>query len=198
MPRTSVADIRNVAFCGHGSAGKTTLLDRILIKTGAANGHPSVDEGTSLCDFDAEEKHHKYTVEAKVVHFPHAGKRFHAIDTPGYPDFIGQTIGALRGVDTAAIVINAQSGIEVNTRRVFEEAGKAGVGRILIINKMDGENIDLPGVGQHDPGLVGTRLRSATRPEGPWRGFSGRREHAANRTPIRRVHCWCPRKFVSR
>ena len=57
-------------------------------------------------------------------------------DTPGYPDFVGQTIGALRGVDTAAVVINAQSGIEVNTRRVFDEAGKAGLGRIIIVNKI--------------------------------------------------------------
>ena len=144
MARTKTADIRNVAFCGHGSAGKTTLLDKILVHTGAANGHPSVDEGTSICDFDAEEKHHKYTIEAKIVHFQHAGKRFHAIDTPGYPDFIGQTIGALRGVDTAVVVINAQSGIEVNTRRVFDEAGKAGLGRIVVVNKMDGENIDFP------------------------------------------------------
>ncbi len=111
-----------------------------------SNGHPSVDEGTSICDFDPEEKHHKYTIEASVVHFEHGGKHFNVIDTPGYPDFIGQTIGALRGVDTAPIVINAQSGIEVNTRRVFEEAGKAGLGRMIVINKMDAENVDFAAV----------------------------------------------------
>jgi elongation factor G len=77
-----------------------------------------------------------------VVHFDHAGKHFQVIDTPGYPDFIGQTIGALRAVDTAAVVINAQSGIEVNTRRVFAEAKKAGLGRLIVLNKMDAENID--------------------------------------------------------
>ena len=78
------------------------------------------------------------------MHFDHGGKHFHVIDTPGYPDFIGQAIGAMRGVDTAAIVINAQSGIEVNTRRVFAEAGKAGLGRMIVINKMDSDNIDFP------------------------------------------------------
>ena len=83
MAKTKVVDIRNVAFCGHGSAGKTTLLDKILIKTGAASGHPNVDEGTSICDFDPEEKHHKYTIEAKLLHFEHDGKRFNALDTPG-------------------------------------------------------------------------------------------------------------------
>ncbi len=142
MAKHKIDDIRNIAFCGHGSAGKTTLVDKILTSTGTLNRQASVDDGTSICDFDDEEKQHKYTIEASVVHFDHAGKHFHVIDTPGYPDFIGQTIGAMRGVDTVAVVINAQSGIEVNTRRVFAEAKKAGLGRMIIINKMDSDNID--------------------------------------------------------
>ena len=74
MPKLNVEDIRNVAFCGHGSAGKTTLVDRLLTATGVINRQVSVDDGTSVCDFDEEEKQHKYTIEAKVVHFPHGGK----------------------------------------------------------------------------------------------------------------------------
>ncbi len=142
MAKHAVDNIRNVAFCGHGSSGKTTLVDTMLVKTGAVKRQASVDDRTSICDFDEEEKHHKYTIEAKIVHLDHASNRFHLVDTPGYPDFIGQTIGALRGVDTAAIVINAQAGIEVNTRRVFEEARKAELGRMIVINKMDSDNID--------------------------------------------------------
>jgi len=142
MAKHKVDDIRNWVLCGHGSTGKTTLLDTLLNTTGAVKRQASVDDGTSICDFDEEEKHHKYTIEAKVAHFDHAGKHFNIIDTPGYPDFIGQTIGAMRGVDTAAILINAQAGIEVNTRRVFAEAGKAGLGRMIVISKMDSENID--------------------------------------------------------
>jgi elongation factor G len=144
MAKANIQDIRNLVLCGHGGCGKTTLVDHLLTTIGAVNAHPSVDDGTSICDFDPEEKHHKYTIEAKVVHFEHGGKFFQVIDTPGYPDFIGQTIGAMHGVDTAAIVINAQAGIEVNTRRVFAEAGKAGLGRMIVINKMDAENIDFP------------------------------------------------------
>ena len=146
MAKAKIEDIRNVVLCGHGSSGKTTLVDRMLLKSGASSANPSVDDGTSICDFDPEEKHHKYTIEAKVTHFEHAGKRFNVIDTPGYPDFIGQTIGAMRAVETALIVINAHSGIEVNTRRVFSEAGKAGLGRIIVINTMDAENIDFNGL----------------------------------------------------
>lgn len=144
MPSYKTEDIRNIALCGHGSAGKTTLADRILTHTGAVTHKGSVDEGTSLCDFDEEEKHHKYTIESTVTHFDRGGKHFNLIDCPGYPDFIGQTIGALRGVDTAAIVINAQTGIAVNTRRCFQEAGKAGLGRIIVINRMDLDNVNYP------------------------------------------------------
>ena len=142
----SVDDIRNIAVCGHGSSGKTTLVDHLLIKTGAASGQPSVDNGTSICDFDEEEKHHKHSIEAAVVHFDYAGKRFNLIDTPGYPDLIGQTIGALSAVETALITIDAHSGIKVNTRRVWQEAGDFGLGRILCITRLDTDNINFPGL----------------------------------------------------
>jgi elongation factor G len=144
MSKYKVEDIRNIALCGHGGCGKTTLADKLLIKTGTVTSEPSVDAGTSIGDFDPEEKAHKRTIEASITHFEHAGKRFNVVDTPGYADFIGQTIGALRGVDTALIVINAHSGIEVNTRRVFKEAEKAGIGRMIVINKMDEHNVDFP------------------------------------------------------
>lgn len=144
MAKHKTDDIRNIALCGHGGSGKTSLADKLLIKTGAVSGEPSVDAGTSVCDYDPEEKAHKRTIESSIVHFEHGGKRFNLVDTPGYADFIGQTIGSLRGVDTAVIVINAHSGIEVNTRRVFKEADKAGVGRVIVINKLDEHNVDFP------------------------------------------------------
>jgi elongation factor G len=68
MPKFSVEQIRNVVFCGHGSAGKTTLVDKILTTTGAVTRTASVDDGTSVCDIDDEEKQHKYSIEASVVH----------------------------------------------------------------------------------------------------------------------------------
>jgi elongation factor G len=173
MVKYKVEEIRNIAFCGHGSAGKTTLVDRLLTATGMINRTVSVDDGTSVCDFDEEEKVHKYTIEASVVHFDHAGKRFHAIDTPGYPDFIGQTIGALRGVDTAAIVINAQSGIEVNTRRVFAEAKKAGLGRMIVLNKMDADNINFSGLLESIKEMFGAECVLLNVPLGQGSSFRG-------------------------
>ncbi|MFO0921730.1 MAG: elongation factor G [Pirellulales bacterium] len=133
---------RNIAFCGHSDAGKTTLLDQLLVQCGAATGAHSVDNGTSICDFDAEEILHHHTIETKLVHLQHQGHFFNLLDTPGYPDFIGQTVEALEATDCAAICIHAHAGIEVNTRRVFREASDCGIGRILVITRLDADHID--------------------------------------------------------
>ena len=141
MGKSRVDDIRNVALVGHGAVGKTTLADLMLFRAGVGSRTGSVDDGTSVLDFDEEEKHHKFSISSSLIHFQHEGKTVQVLDTPGYPDFIGQVIGALRAVETVAIVINANSGIEVNTRRVFHLAGDANLGRVLVINKLDLENI---------------------------------------------------------
>lgn len=140
----NVADIRNLAVCGHGGSGKTTLVDQLLVKSGAVSSKPSVDAGTSICDFDEEEKHHKHSIEAAVTHCEHAGKRLNLIDTPGYPDLVGQMIGSLRAVETALIAIDAHAGIKVNTRRAWKEAEEAGCAKILVLTKLDTDNIDFP------------------------------------------------------
>jgi len=173
MANHSVADIRNIAFCGHGSSGKTTLVDKFLTTTGTINRPASVDEGTSICDFDPEEKEHKYTIEAKLVHFDYGGRRFQVFDTPGYPDFIGQTISALRAVETAVIVVNAQAGIEVNTRRVFAEAKKAGLGRFVVLNKLDQENINFPHLLESIQEMFGKACKLLNVPLGLGQEFRG-------------------------
>ncbi|HND50962.1 MAG TPA: elongation factor G [Pirellulaceae bacterium] len=173
MAKHKVEDIRNIAVVGHGAVGKTTLVDRMLMKAGAVQGQHSVDAGTSVCDFDPEEKTHKYSIEAKLTHFNWHGKRFNVLDTPGYPDFIGQAIGALNGVDLAVIVINAHVGISVNTRRVWQEAEKAGVGRVIVLNRMDEENIDFPALLASLEELWGKGCALFNVPIGSGHGFKG-------------------------
>lgn len=146
MPRFSPAAIRTIALTGHGGSGKTTLTEALLAKAGAINAQGSVERGTTVCDFDPLEKQYQHSLNASAVHLEHAGTRVHLIDTPGLPDFIGRAIGALPAVETAAIVVNAQNGIEMITGRMMQWVGKRDLCRMIIVNKIDAENADLPGV----------------------------------------------------
>ncbi len=146
MAKHKVEEVRNIALVGHGAVGKTTLSDHFLFKAGVNSRAGSVDDGSSLLDIDDEEKDRKSSISSSLCHFEHNGKHVNLIDTPGYPDFIGQVFGAIRAVETAAVVVSATSGIEVNTRRTFLKAGEAGIGRMIILNKLDGDNIDFDGL----------------------------------------------------
>jgi elongation factor G len=141
MAKYKVDDIRNVALVGHGAAGKTSLADTLLFEAKAVDRRGSVDDGTSVSDYDEEEKAHKCSIDSTLLNFEHKGKKVHLIDTPGKPDFVGAALGVLSAVETAIVVVSAPNGIEVNTRRLFNEAGKRGVARMLVINKMDADNI---------------------------------------------------------
>jgi elongation factor G len=142
MSKHKVEDIRNIALVGHRAAGKTTLADAMLFKAGAVDRRGSVDEGTSVSDFDEEEHHRKFSIDTSILNATHQGRFLQILDTPGYPDFIGAALSALTAVETAVVVISAPAGIEVNTRRMFNEAGKRGLARMIVINRLDGDNID--------------------------------------------------------
>src|SRR5271154_1094446 len=141
MPTYHPDDIHTVALVGHEVAGKTSLADALLFKAKAVERRGNVDDGTSVSDFDEEEKKHKYSIDSSLLHLDYQGKRVYLIDTPGKPDFVGQALGGLNPVDTAVIVISATAGIQVNTRRMFNEAGKRGLSRVIVINKLDSDNI---------------------------------------------------------
>jgi elongation factor G len=141
MAKHKVDDIRNLALVGHGAAGKTSLADALLFKAGAVDRRGSVDDGTSVSDYDDEEKKRHNSIDTSVLHLEHQGKQVHLLDTPGYPDYVGAALAALPAVETALIVVSAPNGVEVNTRRMFNEAGRRGLARILVINKMDADNI---------------------------------------------------------
>jgi elongation factor G len=172
MAKHQAADIRNVALIGHGAVGKTTLADLLLFKSGAATRAGSVDDGSSLLDTDEEAKHHKHSITSTLVHFSHAGKYINVIDTPGYPDFIGQAIGALRAVETAVVVLSASAGIEVNTRRTFNLAGQEGLGRMVVVNKCDLDNLNFERILDSLQETFGSACVPMNLPVGLGSGFS--------------------------
>lgn len=141
MSKYQTQDIRNFVLVGHGSSGKTSLADAFLYKTKAVNRQGSVDEGTSVFDFEPEEKDRKNSIDLAVASTNHQGRELNILDAPGYPDFFGEAICGMNAVETAVVCINAAAGIMVNTRKMWNEAKKIGTGIVIAINKMDQENV---------------------------------------------------------
>ena len=146
MVQASTANLRCVALVGHGAVGKTTLAEALLLASGAITTLGTVEKGSTVCDFDPQEKELGHSLHSALVTLPWQQARITLIDTPGFPDFSGQAIGALAGVDTALVVVNAQTGIELSTERMMRLAGDRGLCRMIVVNKIDAENLDLPGL----------------------------------------------------
>ncbi|MCP4611935.1 MAG: elongation factor G [Planctomycetes bacterium] len=157
-------DIRNIVILGHGGSGKTSLTEAMLHKTGATNRLGNVDDKTSTCDYYDEEKEHQHSIQSAIVNIQHAGKLINIIDTPGYPDFIGPSIKSIPAVETAIIVISAAAGIETNTRKMAELAAKSDIPRLIVINKMDAENVSLPELIKNIQATFGSQCRCANLP----------------------------------
>ena len=144
MVSYTTESIRNIALVGHGAAGKTTLAESILFHAGKLAAPGAVEKGNTVCDFDPQEKAHQHSLDAALVHFDHNDAHINLIDTPGFPDFMGQALAVLPAVETVAVVINAQNGIEAVTQRMMERAAERRQCRMIIVNKIDTENLDLP------------------------------------------------------
>lgn len=136
--------IRTIGLVGQGGAGKTILIESLLERTGAIGAAGAVERGSTVCDYDAREKEHGHSVKLAVANVIHDDTLIYLIDTPGYLDFVGQSLPALSAVETAAIVINAPSGVELMTRRMMEWARSRDLCRMIIINRIDAEGVDLP------------------------------------------------------
>jgi elongation factor G len=146
MAKFSTEALRTVALVGHGASGKTTLAEALLKAAGMIQTPGTVERGSTVCDFDALEKQYLHSLRSSIAHLDCAGTRIHLVDTPGYPDFIGQAIGALDAVETAAVVVNAQTGVEMITTRMMAWAAKRKLCRVVIVNKIDAENVNVPKV----------------------------------------------------
>jgi elongation factor G len=159
-----IGDNRNIVLLGHGSAGKTTLAEAILHKTGKTNRLGTIEEKNTVADFDEEEKERGHSIHSALLYTTHNGKTINLIDTPGYPDFLGAALTSIPATDCCAIVISASAGIEINTRKLFKAATDANKPRIIIINKIDTENADLPELLKNIQQTFGSQCRCANLP----------------------------------
>ena len=135
-------DIRNVVLCGHSQAGKTMLAEAMLLHAGAITRLGSIADGTTISDFADDEKERRQSLVSSIMHCSFAGKEFHIVDTPGATDFIGAAVRGIAAADLAVICINATRGIELMARKSWDLAEKEGVARMLVVTKMDADNVN--------------------------------------------------------
>ena len=143
MAAADVADIRNVAVVGHRGSGKTTLVEALLARAGMIGEAGSVERGSTVTDHDALEKQHQHSLDSALAWLRTDGIRMNLIDTPGSPDFRGNTLTAMAATEMTAVVINAQNGVEFSTRRLMRRAKMRRLCRMIVINKMDADGVDL-------------------------------------------------------
>lgn len=137
MSAYSTEDIRNIALVGQSGSGKTTLVEALLTAAGAIKEPGRIDKGTTVCDYDTMEKELQHSLEVGITHMTTEGVHVNLIDTPGYPDFLGRTISILPAVETGAVVINAQTGIESVAQRMLEVLEQRQLCRLILVNQID-------------------------------------------------------------
>ncbi|MFN2186782.1 MAG: elongation factor G [Anaerolineae bacterium] len=135
-------NLRNVVLLGHGGAGKTSLAEAMLFRTGAVNRLGRVDDGTSVSDWDDEERRRQMSINASLIPCEWADHKLNVIDTPGYMDFVGEVISGIRVADAAVVVLDSTGGVEVGTEQVWHYASERNLPRLAFVNKMERENVD--------------------------------------------------------
>jgi len=140
MAKLKPADFRNIALAGHASTGKTSLAECLLFAAKATTRLGKVDDGSSILDFEEQERERKNSIDSAVAHCTWQGKTIQIIDTPGYLDFVGDMRGALHAVETVVLIATAPAGLELNTRRAWDAAEEVGKARAIVINKVAAEN----------------------------------------------------------
>lgn len=134
--------IRNVAFCGHGRSGKTSLLEAALFDSGATTRLGNVDQGTGVLDFEPEEVKRKMSISTSLAALEWKNFKINALDVPGFPDFVAEMHGALAAADATVIVVSASAGVEVETEKAWALAEKLNLPRAFFVTKMDREHAD--------------------------------------------------------
>ena len=134
---------RNVVFVSHAHAGKTTLAESALWVTKTTTRKGSVPDGNTVSDYSDEEKTHKVSITTSVLDCSYKGHLIQIIDTPGYADFVGEFVSAVKVADGAVVIVDATGGIEVGTERAWDRLNEKGIPRLIFINKLDKENTDV-------------------------------------------------------
>ena len=134
--------IRNIAVLGHGGSGKSSLVDALCFVSGTSRRRGSVEDGNALTMHTPEELAHGISIQVTPAHAVHMDTKINLLDTPGYLDFTGEALAAVRVADAAIIVVSATAGVEVGTERVWRYCEERGIPRIFFVSQMDRDHAD--------------------------------------------------------
>ncbi len=173
MKRYETGQLRNIGLIGHGGCGKTTLTEAMVYAGGATTRMGRVEEGNTLSDHDPEETKRQISVNTSVIPCEWRGTKVNIVDTPGYADFVGEVVSALRAVDCVLTVVCSVSGVEVGTESTFKLAERQSLPQMAVINKMDRENADFYKVLDRMREIFGNRIGAVQLPIGSQASFTG-------------------------
>ena len=173
MAKYATGQIRNVSLVAHNGAGKTSLADALYFTAGGTNRQGSVDDQTSLSDYEPEEQKRGSSIQTAVLPCDWKDHRINVLDTPGYPDFRGEMMSALRVSDAAVMVISAAAGIEVGARQAWQLCDEFELPRAIIVNKLDRDNTSFDEVVEELVELWGRKCVPAQVPDGAASSFKG-------------------------
>jgi elongation factor G len=173
MKSYTTEQIRNAVLIGHSSTGKTALSEAALFLSGGTTRLGKVEDGTTVSDFDPDEQKRKISISLAVVPCEWAGHKITLIDTPGYPDFVGEVISGIRAADFGVVVVDAVSGVQVGTELVWRHADAASLPRLVFVNRMDRENANFDQAVQQLQSMFGKKVAPLCIPIGSQDNFSG-------------------------
>lgn len=173
MKEYSTDKIRNVVLASHSGAGKTILCEAFLHTTGATTRMGKIEDGTTVSDFDEEEVRRTISLSTSVIPVEFRDAKINFLDTPGYTDFIGEVISAMRVADSVILMVDAVNGLEVGTELAMDYAAKFNLPRFLVINKMDRDNANFQKALQSVEEFSEVRLIPVQLPWGEKQGFNG-------------------------
>ena len=165
--------IRNIAILSHGGAGKTSVSEALAFNTKVVTRLGRVDDGNTLSDYEPEEVKRAGSIQTSLIPCAWNDHKVNFLDTPGYDDFIGEVISALRASEGAIIVVAAASGVEVGTERSWKQCEESGIPRIIFVNKMDRENADFSRSLESIQGRFGRKCVPFQLPIGAEQSFKG-------------------------
>ena len=173
MAKFDTQDLRNVVLLSHGGAGKTMLAEAMLFASGAITRLGKTDDGNTTSDYEPEEQKRTTSVQTAVLPCPWKDRKINVVDTPGYADYRGEVNSAIRVAESAIIVVDATSGVEVGTLQMWQMADELELPRAVFVNKMDRENVSYETTLDALVEVLGRKCLAVQVPNGAEAGFKG-------------------------